>query len=294
MGAIHQPPAPDERQRCSAGPAKAVGHAVRPSPVLALRKLQRTIGNRATSELLTASASPRYLQRLTEDELRERGAAIAARIGEAPESSGFLWHLTETTSNTNLYLLGTVHAQVLASLVKKKGLVDFLVATTFDQVYAELDQANLALDAQAIRADIGTLATPPAGLRARIDHGAATRRLEAAGSLDEVYTSLAAKGRPIRGLETKAVRDQIRAQYAAGAGPNMQEQEIGTTEDTAKLLGIQPEDVREPTQADKDTEGQQALGAAQAGQATHERSGYRVRSAVSASPRQDRGLCDGW
>jgi hypothetical protein len=179
------------------------------------------IGNRATGELLTASASPRYLQRLTEDELRERGTAIAARIAEAPQSSGFLWHLTEKTSNTNLYLLGTVHARVLASLVKKKGLVDFLVDTTFDQVYAELDQPNLALDATTIRADIDTLATPAATARERIDHKMATRRLEEAGQLDELHTGLAAKGRPIRGLETNAIRAQIRAQYAAAAGPNV-------------------------------------------------------------------------
>jgi len=251
--------------RSSARPARAVGHAVRAPRVLALRKLQRTIGNRATSALMTASAPARCLQRLTEDELRQRGTDIEARIAEAPASSGFLWHLTEKTSNTNLYLLGTVHGQVLASLAKKKALVDFLVDTTFDQVYAELDQPNVALDAKAIRADIDTLATPPTTAMERYEHRMATRRLEAAGGLDEIYTNLAADGQPIRGLETNATRAQIRAQYAAGAGPNVREQEMGTTENTAKLLGIQPEDILTPTQSDTETEQQLSYGASQAG-----------------------------
>ena len=90
------------------------------------------------------------MQRFTEDELRERGTAIAARITDAPQSSGFLWHLTEKTSNTNLYLLGTVHARALASLVKRKGLVTGGDERTLMEVYAgHLKQGLDPQDAEA-------------------------------------------------------------------------------------------------------------------------------------------------
>jgi hypothetical protein len=220
---------------------------------------------RATRELLT----PRYMQRLTEKELQARGAAIDARMADAPQTSGFLWHLTEKMPNTSLYLLGTLHGNVLASLVKKKGLVDFLVDTTFDHVHAEMDQPNLTLDAQKIREAINTLEplpNPPRTAKDRILHKNATKVLEDAGSLDQLYTSLAAKGNPILGLETQDIRDQIRAQYAAAAGPNVEEQEIGTTEDTAKLLGIEPGDLQNPSPTDTDAERWQTDLASQAGE----------------------------
>ncbi len=53
------------------------------------------------------------------DAEKARGERIEAGRPDAPVAGANLWRLTETTSNTQLYLLGTVHGDTIGKLVKR-------------------------------------------------------------------------------------------------------------------------------------------------------------------------------
>jgi hypothetical protein len=196
------------------------------------------------------------VRRMGDKDLKERGEAIKNLSATAPVQGVHLWQL-EGSGGATLFLLGTVHAAVLAKLPNRGRLVEWLLDTKFDTVYAELAAPNLSLDRDSIRSAAKGLDNAQGAAnqnaRTRTQIQTHSKTLEDAGKLDEVYTTLAANGRPILGLETEQVRRDVREAYTKSSQQNDRERTYGDTAELAvKHFGL-PASI-EQTAEDRATE----------------------------------------
>ena len=122
------------------------------SPETASREL--SFSSRSIMRSLQTTGT--VLQRMSDAELKERGARIREMSATAPTEGANLWLLTGA-DQASLYILGTMHAPLLASVHSKRALVEWLIDTRFDQVFTEMAHASPTLDPVMIRTTIKEL-----------------------------------------------------------------------------------------------------------------------------------------
>jgi hypothetical protein len=248
----HQAPG-DERTRCAGKEQRRTSSSNRSTYLApaagALLSLQRAAGNRATARWLkdrTARPVDPTVQRiLSEPELRQRGADIQQIAGAAPQTSANLWKYTDH-SNTELYVIGTVHGHAFAGLAKRKQIFDFLTGSKWDNVYGELASTD-KIDIAGLKGAIESLPEPPKPgednyedklrqypKRTRGADNTITNR--SAEGLDVVYGALATNNGTVMGLETQQSRDAIRAAYVQHSPLNKDETRL-TPQEEAPMEG---------------------------------------------------------
>jgi hypothetical protein len=111
--------------------------------------------------------------------------------------------------------------------------------TKFDGVFAELERTASDIDAAAIVKAAKDLADARGAQEqtgsTKVTIKKTTKILEDAGSLDDVYTGLAAKGAPIAGLETQQTRAVVRESYKSSK-QNEKERRYGDTKELGTSL----------------------------------------------------------
>ena len=228
--------------------APSRGRPLQRTLAVSMAQLQHTLGNRALQRLIRVQREdgdddePGFDARqfvLSDEEIKSRGTQQMAGSGGAPSSGANLWLLTNPSTNTRLYLLGSMHAGKFALMAKTAQLGTFLTTTHFDAVYEEVEGTSPP-DAMKIKEAYELLQTPvPTGLAGAKLRAEQVKRERAADmlsvGLDYVYCALATRGGKAKTLETEATRQAIRNAYQS-SGVNVEEKTFyQEPEDEAKF-----------------------------------------------------------
>ena len=238
--------------------ARRPAHAGAVTQVDALA-LQRTLGNRQARHLLPIGvasrmsrmdAGPLTVQRITEEELKGRGATIREMAKDAPERGVHLWKVSHKGSS--VHLLGTEHARKLSEVGSdaslREYLITFLTTGQFTSVYTEkieeipylAPEANLAEQLEkfiSVKADVEKgLKAAPSSREFKIATSklanARTGGLDAilSLSLDQAYLSLATSGREPKRLNLETDDTRLEAKKS-----NMRDMGIEDSDPTHRL-----------------------------------------------------------
>jgi uncharacterized protein YbaP (TraB family) len=177
------------------------------------------------------------VQRITDADLRARGARTQALAQTAPISGANLWHASHGAAA--VYVLGTLHFGNLSQFPQatRQFLVTFLRGNNFDEVYTEVQMApkqfpNANLTAQGIEANIANLATAEhvaaqavpandakakraqkmAAIEANTIRGSETMNLASNVQLDDCYLTLACQGKSVPNFHFETNQTRAAAQ----------------------------------------------------------------------------------